>query len=1188
MAEPQEIIDKKIADINAEIRSKNEEAEKLLEYLNVKRKAARELEEKEEQELKLRGIIIGQHIPSIKSKLQIDSSALSEFSSFSSSLLVAKDLIEQNKTNFLRRTGNLPISDVAYSKQLQHSKFQSEFVPDAPHYLLKTNNTNARETRVAVRFSETLESYKMDRTNKKFESTALVSTELKKSKKAATKLSAEQRVENENILKGINHKLNYLRNPRNDPRSVTKMLIKSEADFVGAFEKNDAFGMPEGSSLSSNQNADSIDYQESGVTTDTSHTQSSPTSKTKRSYKKNYILKDNPLFVCEPSEAHFTNYDIGEKYTQTLTFRNVSAVSRSVRVLQPTNSVFSITPLRFPANCNGSMVAPGMYVSTTLKFCPQSLGDYSDAIRVETESGSSIVNIIAQREPPQLSIPSLLDIGACFIGDANHVVFKCTNTGGAGKFNLQLCDASDAQRAEACLRLPPFTVYPTDFTLYRNDSVDINIEFIPLSIGSFERSFEVLCDNGQVRKFSIKGVGREITVTQVEVNAVELDTADPKIFGDMYFASTDIGSERTQHVQIVNDSGLPVEYEWVFVEPHVKDLHKAGQRKILLRQKADEERLNGEIRDDYENNEEFAQKSFINTINGTGTFTNSVAEGGFTLTPARGVLPSEGTERFSITFSPPQISAVSTRAVLVIKSVPYPAMPGPEQKSYIKKLAEQGHGKYYRLRSWLEEIGSEGQVEEYIHLNGMPCFSKQLVNLRTIINLVIKQTSSKYSEGWEDIALAQEYARLNNWIRAIIHHVFHIRKNAAIADDAPSSDDEDQNNNNGGDGDSVAIQVYDCVDLADNVPKLLLPATVSYSNCKVLAGSTSKDIVKLLLHFNALDDSLLSETWLDSQNCLALLGDNICQVLDNQVNHEAIEYLKECALTNLACLNFRVFGEGKPRVVKISPPVLDIGGHLSIGREWSGSFTLTNLGEAMSEIQIDSKNISIVTELCSKQLGEYTDALQIAPDDDEAIKDFAISFSSERILLMPKRNELVEVSCKVQRLGKYDIIIPFKSESKAVRIDSLRLSVRTSGPRLRFDVAEMDLGLIGVGGETVQLLSFTNEGDVPVFFMMKPSLFVDVAAAPRKQSDKGSARKDSHKDSHKDGHSHSHSHRDGHKDSINSHRDSIGNLSSRSKQSTGRSDDFSVQDSTASSGGDFKIGMQTQIVYSTLYKLFCT
>jgi len=650
-------------------------------------------------------------------------------------------------------------------------------------------------------------------------------------------------------------------------------------------------------------------------------------------------------------------------------------------------------------------------------------------------------------------------------------------------------------------------------------------------------------------------VGREIVISVVELNSVDMNTSEPTVFNDLFFSSIDIGNEASQHVQVVNDSGLPVEYEWVWLETNEKDLHKAGQHKILQRQQSDEEILNGDLKTkDLDGEDEISKTSLLKSIDDSESFSNCVKENGFSLTPARGVLPSEGSERFTITFSPPRVMMLAFRAVLIVKAVPFAALIGKDQHKYLESLEVNGHGKFPRLRSWVEDLGSAAAVDDYVKSNGDVSQSKQLVNLSTLINLVLKQTGTDNNE---DDTLTQEYARMNGWIRKLIRHVFEVRRNAAIADE-PSSDDDDgvEKVDDTDHSRAILLDLYDSSDINSVIPKPLYPLELNYTDCKILAGTKLQDIAKLLRQFTGLDNELLSETWLDVKNALLLMGDYICNILDLQVNHEAVEYLKDCSLTNLACLHFRVFGEGKPRIVEISPPILDIGGYLSIGKSWTGSFTLRNSGDAMTEVHIDTRNIAIISELCSKPLGGFPDNLSFdIKDDHDILKDFAFKFSTERALLMPKGSESISVTCQICRVGKYTVILPFKTDNDAVRVDSLRIAVNMTGPRLRFDLAEMDLGLIGVGADGFRHLSFTNEGDAPAYFMVKPSLFVDIAAAPRKQSDKStSGRINSHRDNHHN-------------------KDAGGNLSSRSKLSTGRSDDFSVQDSAASSAGDFKIGI---------------
>jgi hypothetical protein len=219
----------KIAAINASVQKKNSEAGALLEYLKLQRETALVTEEVEEERLKKKGIIIGQHIPSLKSQLHLDRERLADFDTFNNTLLVARNLVDQNHTNFLRRTGNLPISDLAESKKAANKKAAVDAVPDLPHYLLRTSATLARGERVADRFQESLVSKTVAISQRRETEAALGLPKFKRKKNV---LSAPERLANEAVLQSINHKLNYLRNPRNDPSGVTRMLVKAERHFV--------------------------------------------------------------------------------------------------------------------------------------------------------------------------------------------------------------------------------------------------------------------------------------------------------------------------------------------------------------------------------------------------------------------------------------------------------------------------------------------------------------------------------------------------------------------------------------------------------------------------------------------------------------------------------------------------------------------------------------------------------------------------------------------------------------------------------------------------------------------------------------------------------------------------------------------------------------------------------------------
>ena len=62
-----------------------------------------------------------------------------------------------------------------------------------------------------------------------------------------------------------------------------------------------------------------------------------------------------------------------------------------IRVIPPPSKDFTMSDVKYPANSKGGLIAPGMAVSVTIKFFPDSLGNFKDFIKYETETGSAEV-----------------------------------------------------------------------------------------------------------------------------------------------------------------------------------------------------------------------------------------------------------------------------------------------------------------------------------------------------------------------------------------------------------------------------------------------------------------------------------------------------------------------------------------------------------------------------------------------------------------------------------------------------------------------------------------------------------------------------------------------------------------------------------------------------------------------------
>jgi hypothetical protein len=1266
-------VTKKIEAIQAEIERKNREAEKLLSYLIDQQNSAKQEEELEEEHLKKQGIIVGQHIPSLPSKLNLDPHQLAAFDSYSSTLLVAKDLITQNRTNFLRRTGNLPISDVAESRK-EANKFLAQQDPDKPHYLLLTKTAKEREERVLVRFSETIAD--VHKSSKKTIKDDTLTEAIKKKEKEnkPAVLTTRERLEEEAVLKGLQHKMNYLRNPRNNPNSVTKMLVKPKDFFTKPSnppDNNDVASLSPSNADERSNNHDEGSSHGEGST--------SLSSKLKSKYSKFIKLDNNPLFVCEPSIIYFIDYEIGQKYTRNISFKNISAVSRSVRILPPKSKLFTTTPLKYPTNCSNGIIAPGMSVSCSLTFIPQTLGDFEEAISVLTEAGTTQVKIIAQREPPNLDLPSDINLGYTLVGDSQRSVFLCSNTGGYGKFkiiesnNLEECEFTEANSYNtSCLRISPFTIYPSEFSLGKNESIELSFEFIPLIKGKLMKSFMISCDNGQIKSYNLSATSKEINLSTVEVNSVEFNDKDTTVYRDLFFSSLVAGSEIGQKVSIVNDTGIPVEYEWVWVDLNLpeSEWNRIGQDSIVKRES--EERPLTVLQSAPSNEQHNAlvpittvDHSLLRSLKETlqtageddGSMTmgkggNAVKEGPFEILPARGVLAGEGAAEFKFIYNPHTKGSTSLRAIMMIKSIPLAAIPNSMQETALKDLSENGHGLYPRLRSWLEEIGMLGQVLPFRKLTGVISNEKKLIPLASILNLLFSHLDAD-----NDIELIEnQFPRINRWFRNMIKHLFGIRRLDALSSNDDKSSLADNNSSSmisstssqaklPKEEDENGNRLYEMIELYDwTVNDVSSPSDHHHHHTHTSSKNPPIQVPSLMLKFmedvieqddddesvveqaeednpnnqtlrdwSSSDLEQLNEIWLDIPSVIKVFGTYISTQLDYKVSHEAVDYLKEISLTHLSSVSFLVHGLCQPQKLLLSPPHIKASESISLGQEYEFSVTLINPNDSSLQLMIDIKNFT-VQRLTSKSLtdeayddiekrfnrgggdgreGGGGDVSQRSNSDSnhqmviinnshsthslDSLQDNVDFLSShENLLLMPHSQEKLTLKMKIFKLGHFEIGIPIISlNDPTVLTEILNIEAIITGSKVHFAVAEVDIGLLGVGAESSYSLTVSNEGSIPLMFMMKPTIHVDNMIAVGKDSMLSKAPEtgrggDTSRDTSRVGN-----------ESARSIKSARSTHSMLSRASSMRSDDFSVGgDSQATPGsmGDFKIEQKNAVI----------
>ncbi|XP_068438348.1 deleted in lung and esophageal cancer protein 1 [Clinocottus analis] len=370
---------------------------------------------------------------------------------------------------------------------------------------------------------------------------------------------------------------------------------------------------------------------------------------------------ENPAraFLAKPSEVVFTDYSVGNVYETTLELNNVTHASRPVRVLPPTTPYFSIGLGRFPGE--SGVVAPGMSCKYTVRFTPDSLGDYDDYLIVLTHAGHQFsVSIAARRPPPILTLPRVLDCGCCLIGGVKFVEFLCQNvSSSAGTFCIIPKNQWPASDLRSVARTyfseqPPFAVSPSLFVLLPGEATVVEVVFFPTTAERSCQVFTVVCDNCQVKDISIEGEGQLIALELLSVSGKN----EPLVVGEVHdltaehfvrFSPCNLHYVQQKRLIIRNNVHLDLPFHWQIMDPN---LHPS---------------LPGET----------PEPSHIQF--------HLATDDAFHVSPLTGVLPPCQEQEFLFTFCPKELKDYHSVCHLVLRDVPQ-LPPEPTHNSVLQPV----------------------------------------------------------------------------------------------------------------------------------------------------------------------------------------------------------------------------------------------------------------------------------------------------------------------------------------------------------------------------------------------------------------------------------------------------------------------------------------------------------------------
>ncbi|XP_029139257.1 deleted in lung and esophageal cancer protein 1 [Protobothrops mucrosquamatus] len=297
-----------------------------------------------------------------------------------------------------------------------------------------------------------------------------------------------------------------------------------------------------------------------------------------------------PIFLSNPPAVVFTEYEIGQVYEMTIELQNMTSTSQSVRIIPPATSAFSVVMGKFPGE--GGLVAPGMSCFYIIQFIPEYLADYDDYLLVESQAAYPLlVPLQGRRPPPILTLPHVLECGACLVGGVKFVKFECKNEGlSIGKFCIMAKDMWPPPNFRSVATLGyvkqhPFGICPAVFELIPGQSIPIEVVFMPSSAEIVSVTYIIVCDNCHIHEIIVTGLGELIALELLSVSGGEsilqpgelIDVTSQHL---VRFEPLNPHSMAEKTLIVRNKTHVELPYFWQIVKPNLQSLTLEGKMNI--------------------------------------------------------------------------------------------------------------------------------------------------------------------------------------------------------------------------------------------------------------------------------------------------------------------------------------------------------------------------------------------------------------------------------------------------------------------------------------------------------------------------------------------------------------------------------------------------------------------------------
>lgn len=237
------------------------------------------------------------------------------------------------------------------------------------------------------------------------------------------------------------------------------------------------------------------------------------------------------------------------------------ASENDLRLCLQASQYFFVSLVKFPAN--HGMVAPGMACTIILRFCPDSLADYTDSFAIVSQAGRYQYPIAARRSTPSLELLNNILVRTIALGTCSSSVIRTVNAGGDGNFRIIPEEFWPERIAEAprdVARVGAFAIEPVFLFVPHGKEMVFNIIFSPETAGEHSGFVFLVCDNCQVQKFEIRGDCQEVDVQVSTIDGQAPHEGD--LQSPLWFSEVSPGATHVRSMVIKNSTDLLFSFKW--------------------------------------------------------------------------------------------------------------------------------------------------------------------------------------------------------------------------------------------------------------------------------------------------------------------------------------------------------------------------------------------------------------------------------------------------------------------------------------------------------------------------------------------------------------------------------------------------------------------------------------------------